>query len=323
MLLGVTKLATTRNERRRRWFLRTWATAGWLAQWRAAVRDTHAAAPLSAVANRSPRDQQWARFAADSRVPSGVFLEVQRRDTGVTVTLPLTDPYLIIGNSRRCGLRLGDPLLRGEQYAFFWLHGELYGVDLRRNDPHHFVETNFDGWWTDGQSLRLGQHTVRVRGLPGIPARTNLLVDDATASLHLETPTGPHQLPLIRWLTLIGCGVDNGVFINETAIAPRQAALIRTPTSLWLVNLTEALPPQINHRPIEWSLLDPLDEFTFGATKAHVVTTWPEPASAISTEFLSTMESTTESPSLEEYRDRVATLQAELDRLRNLSDVVR
>lgn len=309
-------MSSTRNERRRRWFLRTWAASGWLNQWRDSVRALTLADP--GPADTSPHARQWAKFAADNRVPMGVVLQVHRRDTNVTVSLPLTDPYVLIGNSPCCGLRLDDPSLRGMQYGLFWLNGELYGVDLRPNDPNHDDPIPRDGWWTDGQSLRLGDYTLWVRGLPGIPARTSLLDDNSTITLHRTSPTGVQQRPITRWLTLIGCGVEDGVFIPEANIAPRQAALIRTPASLWLVNLAEALPPRITNRPIRWSQLDPLDEFTFGESTCHLTVAWPDALPPL-TEFADDPAEAT--PSREDHRARVAALQAELDRLLSLSEV--
>lgn len=270
-----TRLATSRNERRRRWFLRMGATSSWLTQWRASVRALNDKASLPLLQN-SPDARLWAKFATDTRVPSGVMLEVQCRHTGVTVSLPLTDPYLLIGNHPRCGLRLDNGSGRDTEYALFWLNGELYGVDLRMNSPHHEADTHYDGWWTERQSLRLGDHLLRVRGLPGIPARVVPMDDDSTVTLQLNSPEGQQERRLTRWLTLIGCSVENDLILREQPIAPRQAALVRTPTSLWLVNLAEGQPPRITDRNVGWALLDPLDEFAFGDTKVHAVITWPD-----------------------------------------------
>ncbi len=269
-------VASTRNERRRRWFLRTLIVSEWLSQWRASVWAANAAAPLSRGSGGPPSAQLWAKFAADSRVPSGVILQVRQRGTGVTISLPLTDPYLLIGNHPRCQLRLDGGTGRETQYALFWLHGELYGVDLRRNSPHPPSDERVDGWWTDGQTLRIGEYQLQVQGLPGIPSRMIPVEDDSTVTLHLESPRGRQERHLTRWLTLIGCAADSGVIVREGTIAARQAALIRTPTSLWIVNLADGLSPRIANRPVDWTALDPMDEFTFGETKAHVATTWPE-----------------------------------------------
>lgn len=269
-------VATTRNERRRRWFLRTWAASGWLAQWRASVWAATVAAPLPAGPGSSPNARLWTKFTTDSRVPSGVTLRVRRRRSGVTVSVPLTDPYFLIGNHPRCQLQLDSGDGSDTQFALFWLHGELYGVDLRMNQPHNEEENRGDGWWTDGQTLRIGEDELQVCGLPGIPSPTMPVDDDSTVTLHLESPAGRQERHLTRWLTLIGCAADNGVVIRERGIAARQAALIRTPTSLWMVNLADGLSPRISNRVVGWSALDPMDEFTFGETKAHAATTWPD-----------------------------------------------
>lgn len=246
-----------------------------MAKWRATVWATEEAAPWPSL-DTSPRGRQWSRFAAHVRVPSSVRLEVRRRHTAISINVPLTDPYLLIGNHPACGLRL-DGLPPGEiQYALCWLNGELYGVDLRINAAEGTDAAVQDGWWSEKDALHLDEYTLRVRGLPGLPARTLPIDDQATVSLHLESNEGRQERHLSRWLTLLGRAPDCGVVIRETGVAPRQAALIRTPLSLWLVNLSDGTPPRIDHHLIDWSLLDPHDEFTFGPTRCHAVITWPE-----------------------------------------------
>ncbi|HET6426469.1 MAG TPA: FHA domain-containing protein [Planctomycetaceae bacterium] len=267
-------MATTRNERRRRWFLRTWATAGWLTTWRASVRAAYSGeSPVGS--DTSPEARSWAQFAADVRVPSGVVLEIRRRHAAVTITVPLTDPYLLIGNHPACGVRL-DGLPREIQYAFFWVNGELHGVDLGINAKHPDEAVHKEGWWSPQDKLMLGDYELRVRGLPGIPSRTFHFDDHNTITLHTVTGDESQERALTRRLTLVGCAPDNGVVLRGPGIAPRQAALIRTPVSLWIVNLAEGAQPQINGRVIPWSLLDPHDEFAIGNTRCHVITAWPE-----------------------------------------------
>lgn len=273
-------MATTRSERRRRWFLRSWALSGWLTDWRAELRAASEALPSKHGAGVDSHARLWQKFAADSRVPSGVTLLVRQRDTGVTITFPLADPYLLIGNHPRCQLQLSGLPDRETQYALFWLQGELYGVDLRMNSPHQTEEPCCDGWWTDGETLRLGEYEIKVRGLPGLPSRTVRIDDDSTITLHLESLVGRQERHLTRWLTLIGCAAESEVMIRDPSIAARQAALIRTPTSLWMINLAEGLPPRMAHRTLEWSALDPMDELSFGEIKVYTVRTWPEQTAA-------------------------------------------
>lgn len=288
-------MATTRNERRRRWFLRTWAASGWLAKWRAAVWATEEAAPWPTV-DLSPRSRRWGKFATDVRVPGDVRLEVRRRHTAVSVTVPLTDPYLLIGNHPACGLQL-DGLPPGEiQYALCWLNGELYGVDLRINSAQGTDVPLQDGWWSDNDVLQLGEHTLQVRGLPGLPARMLPIDDHAVLSLHLESAEARQERHLTRWLTILGRAPDCGVVIRETGVAPRQAALIRTPVSLWLINLSEGTPPRIDHHLMDWTLLDPHDEFTFGPLRCHAVITWPENFDGAAPETVTTTDFITNSP---------------------------
>ena len=269
-------MATTRNERRRRWFLRSWATAGWL-KWQAALRGERQEHWLTPV-QTTPHSQQWTRFAADVRVPGGVWLEVRQQRTAVSIRVPLSDPYLLIGNHPACGLRLDGLPSREIQYALFWLNGELHAIDLRQNSAQPPAGPRREGWWSDQNHLRLGDYHLQVRGLPGWPSRTFPFDDHSTVTLHLDSPDGRQERPLTRWITLVGSAADNGIVLREPGIASRQAALIRTPVSLWIVNLADAAPPRINSRNSPWSLLDPHDEFVMGNTHCQVMTEWPEPA---------------------------------------------
>ncbi len=304
-------MATTRSERRRRWFLRTQATAGWLTSWRTTVQ----AASIAALTDRHGPSQHarlWTKFAADARVPTGVMLHVRQRGTGVTITVPLSDPYLLIGNHPRCQLQLDGLAEEETHFALFWLHGELYGVDLRINHPRYAEEPRGDGWWSDGQSLRLGDYQLQVRGLPGIPARTVPVDDHSTVMLQLATADKRQEQRLTRWLTLVGCAAQSGVILREPGIAARQTALIRTPTSLWIVNLANGLPPRLGDRPVEWAALDPLDEFSFGAIKGQAMITWPD----LRVDALTSAEPDLADP-VETNRTRMTELHAELMRLLN------
>lgn len=275
-------MATTRNERRRRWFLRSWANAGWL-QWQAALRGEREERWLAPV-ETTPQNRQWARFAADVRAPGGVVLEVRDVRTAITISVPLSDPYLLIGNHPACGLRLDGLPDREIHYGLFWLNGELHAIDLRLNSTHPPQTPRREGWWSEQNHLRLGNYLLRVRGLPGWPSRTFPFEDHSTVTLHLDSPDGRQERPLTRWITLLGSAPDNGIVLREPGMAPRQAALIRTPVSLWLVNLADHLPPRMQHHPTAWTLLDPHDEFTFGETRCHAVTIWPENAFAAATD---------------------------------------
>lgn len=306
-------MAATRGERRRRWLVRLFNHREWLAT------PVLTAVPPNSQRTAAPLSERlWSHFRSGCAVPADVLLKVSTASAEAIVTIPLTDPYVILGSDRRCQLRIVSPGVAPQHYALFWLSGRLYGLNLSGN-AEGFSPAGLDGWWSDKRPLRLGEYQVRVEGLPGRPVSLQISGDMPEATLTCTAPEGTRTIALKKWLTRLGRHGDNDVPMNDPGVAERQAALIRTPAALWLVNLCAARPVTMSGRAVNWVPLDPGDEFTLGTMTCQVQSDW----TAATQDSLSLHRSREPFPTIplapptaeDERRARLAQLHESLQRL--------
>jgi hypothetical protein len=258
------ELSPNAGDRRRRWLMRTHLLSS------APVIDPPSAASVtsrhSLAVTRATR--LWQQFTRDCQVPPGARLELRSSGSAISITLPLNAPWLIAGTDATCGLRLHGPDVDPAHYVWFWLAGQLYGLDLSLNGSAPAVP--YEGWWRDGSAVRIGTHQLVFRAGTAVPVPFKL--DGPIPDILVTAGTDRRSLRLDRWLTLIGRDRRCEIVLDDPGVADRQAALIRTPRSLWLVNLAEASPPMSGGQPRAWL---PLDEFTIGRTTFSIETVWP------------------------------------------------
>lgn len=261
-------MVATRSERRRRWFVLRYLSG----------RRRVATSPAAAAVNPSPSliDRWWRQWRRDCGVPANAKLNVVADDGRLRVQMPLVDPFLLIGTDSRCGLQLQGPDIAPRHYALFWLGGRLFGVNLvSQSDRGARVPAT--GWLVDGQRLTLGRYQLQLSGLS--PVAAPRFRDGLQISLRHTTEADftnrAGTVPIKRWLTLIGRHADCDVPLPDRGVAERQAALVHTPSSLWLVNLSMAAPPLMGGQSIAWTALDPLDEFTILRRRFRIEAEWP------------------------------------------------
>jgi hypothetical protein len=242
-------------------------------------------------------------------------MELHTDGSPTSILMPLDDPWLIAGTDPTCGLRLSGPQVEPAHYAWFWLAGQLYGLDLSMNGTAPAIP--FEGWWRDGAQIRIGTHRLRYHASPAVPEPFH--PDRPLPELSLSAGTGRRSLRLERWFTLIGRDRRCELVLDEPGVADRQAALIRTPDSLWLVNLAEASPPRSGGRPRAWLSLDPLDEFTIGQTTFRIESNWAE---AAPTPVSPAVDPGTTTDPVAADRARLAVLHAALGQLLDQRDAV-
>ncbi len=254
-------------------------------------------------------------MARDCQVPPGAHLELQTSGSPISITLPLNAPWLIAGTDETCGLRLDGPEVDPAHYVWFWLAGQLYGLDLSMNGTAPAVP--FEGWWRDGSTIRIGTHQIVFRASTAVP--DPFAPESPIPDILVTAGTDRRSVSLDRWLTLIGRDRRCEIVLDDPGVADRQAALIRTPRSLWLVNLAEASPPTSGGQPRAWLLLDPLDEFMIGRTRFLIETLWPtapsDPVSSPEPADVPTVPHAKPVDSADGDRARLAVLHAALGQL--------
>jgi hypothetical protein len=214
----------------------------------------------------------------------------------------------LIGSGRECRLRCTDAGVDRRHYALFWLAGALYGVDLHRarQNPH----APLGCWWNDATRVDIGPFQLQATGIAQTADRdVGERWSASPVRVHWTAGEQTHAEGLHARLTLIGSGRDCSIRLSAVQSAPVQAALVRTPRSLALFHLADNDWTRQHGLPIERALLEPGDEFQIGTTTFHVATIWDE--------HTAVTPSSSWRDFLEQQADRVAELQALLDRLRS------
>jgi len=187
------------------------------------------------------------------------------------VSLPLSDLVTFVGSGPECRLRLLDAGLDARHYALFLVGGSIYGIDLHRaqRDP----ETSCGEWWTPKTVVHCGGAQLRPRFMG-----RGTLAGAHELSLELRGQVAGHSFvtPLRTLITLIGSGKWCTVRLCDPGVAPVQAALVRLPHSLVLIDLADNTWTRRHDEPVRWSLLDPTDEFEIGRTVFQVTAVWDD-----------------------------------------------
>jgi hypothetical protein len=210
------------------------------------------------------------------------------------VVVPLCDPYTLIGRGPACTVRFDDPALAPVQAAFVWSGGRLFHVDAGHTNVVPVDRLPRVVW-------RWGDWTATVVGLPAgddLPRRSVATAEPCPElAWDHGGPARPTRLP--QSLTIVGSAASCTVRLSGPGVAPLQAALVRSDTGLWLIDLAGDSSTQINHRPVEFGALDPEDRLQFGPVSARLSVPWPTESVPVVDRFA-------------EYRVRIAALEARL-----------
>lgn len=280
-------MQVARSDRRRRWYLR----------WRSLLsRGRSAVTPMSRPVSSTTATSVWQRLRDACQIPTGAVLQLAHRD-GLHLTVPLCDPCTLVGNGPACTVRLDDPGLHAVQIALVWHGGRLFVIDADRTSFGPLDATANNPW-------RWGQWTAAVTGM--LNSKTAIATGPvATLDWHDAGPTRPTQLS--RPITVIGSAAVCSVQLVQPGVAPLQAALLRTESAVWLINLAERGGLRVNGRMVDFAPLDPGDEITFGSVPATLSAGWmaAEPSAATTA-------------SLSEQQARIADLEARLALVKQL-----
>lgn len=255
----------SRSDRRRRWFLRAHAAcAGLPHRAESAVSAGLAEVPAPGPASDVPRP-----FAAACGVPDGAVLQVRSLTSGVTIALPLLQPFLLVGRDPACGLCLQDESVAPRHYYLQWLDGRLYGRALTAPFAGEF--------WDEATQLQVGRFELTVSGI-GAPPAGSAFHGDRPADFELVnlSTTPQHVRPIDRRLILVGSSAECDLPLDDPTLAPFQAAFIAGRGQLWLVDLAGDASTTLAGRAVDWAAVGPGDELALGRFQFTVRGRWRE-----------------------------------------------
>lgn len=194
---------------------------------------------------------------------------------GLCLEVELKRLITLIGSGADCDIRFVNAGLDRRHFAFLALPDGLFGIDLHRAQADPAATAG--GWWTSQSSARLQRIRLRAK----LPDFMPLAAADIPSPLELLLTWSTHgqrqNFPLASRITLLGAGKWCGLRLADPALAPVQAALVRTPHALTLVHLADNSWTRCRGRPIAAIQLDPGDEFELGRTTFQLASHWHEP----------------------------------------------
>lgn len=194
---------------------------------------------------------------------------------GLQLSLAVGDLVTFLGSGPECRWRFIDAGLDRRHYVLFALDGALYGIDL--SQARRRSETAVGEWWHPGTVVRAGALTMRPQSMLGRSSKA-LYRDALPLRLHWNAAGHGHSCALQSRITLIGGSPWSTIRLHDPGVAPLQAALVRRPHSLVLIDLADNTWTRRRGQPVAWSLLDPGDEFEVGRTAFQLSADWNQPA---------------------------------------------
>jgi pSer/pThr/pTyr-binding forkhead associated (FHA) protein len=232
-------------------------------------------ADVPQLAPISADDDYLAACQADPRCT----LVVEDQSRQLLSEQALTGPILTIGRSPENDVWLDEERVRSRHLLLVWLQGSVFFVAISGTadvlGPNGPVKS---GWWHPGLTFRVGAFRLRLNNAPQ-PATDD---DPLAVSTRWETELPRLELqfagaalpkrpwPVTRTLTLIGRSPVCKIRLDHERILPVQAALVRTPGRLWLINLAEPNQMLVNDAPVSSTSLDIGDRLTIGDFRMEV-----------------------------------------------------
>lgn len=235
-------------------------------------------------------DTEFARVDGDA-IRQKLLVECQVKTNSVLriehpgaapLEVAMNRPSMLIGSDPACDVQLEHAEIKPRHCFLQWIDGHLFCSDIGQNTgyfPKYDSQSN--GRWIDHEPVTIGPYQFSLVGDSAAP-RPDVFPLDRSARLAGEFPylalqfDGVEQAenvwPVNRVLTMIGRAPQCKLRLNHQSMAFVQAALLRTSTGCWLMDLAQDGKTCVNGRPIQVSPIDIGDEIEFGAFRVSVVT---------------------------------------------------
>ena len=221
----------------------------------------------------------------ESKVRIGTELRVEISGCESQI-IPLDQPYLLIGRSPSCNVRFEHPAVLPRHLYLQWIEGRLFCCTLGMPSQ----KSPAMGFWVSEEPVAVGPFQLSLiesEELPPLVTRHNddqqsAGFDPLGKSTEFANDVPQVQLtfagveqddnywPVDRPLTLIGCGSQCKLRLDHADIPTVLAALYRTPTSLWLINLSDEDSLRVNQQSTSLHSLDFGDLVQLGPFQAEV-----------------------------------------------------
>ncbi|MFQ5733739.1 MAG: FHA domain-containing protein [Planctomycetaceae bacterium] len=196
-------------------------------------------------------------------------------------------PFLIVGRSRRCDIRLsGDDVSPRHAYVQLF-RGGAYCIDLAsRRGTFWDSQRRRSGWLRPGEPVSVGSFSIACR-VPeirdsefGCDAETLLSDEDfpvfgtrPAELIPLNARAGnekPQPWRIRQPITLVGRHVRCGPRLSHSSVARFHCSLIATPSGLWVADLRSGRGTRANDRRVRFQRLREEDVVGIGDFRLKV-----------------------------------------------------
>ncbi len=229
-----------------------------------------------------PARQQLLRESG-ARTTAELRVEITGHEAQV---VRLDQPFILIGRSPTCDVPFDHPAVLPRHLYLQWIDGRLFCCTLGMPSQ----KSPALGIWIGEEPVLVGPFQLSIIESDDLPSLTTQQTGDNSLmgsdplgkSVELANDVPQVQLtfagveqsdnfwPVDRPLTLIGCGSQCKLRLDHADIPTVLAALYRTPTSLWLINLADDDSLRVNEQATVLQSLDFGDLVQLGPFQAEV-----------------------------------------------------
>jgi pSer/pThr/pTyr-binding forkhead associated (FHA) protein len=192
-------------------------------------------------------------------------------------------PFVLIGRHSRSDLRLDHGGVSRRHALLQAVAGRVFVVDLNSRSKVHWEgeeDSRSHGWFDHDRFIQVGPYRMRRRdnqvdadASRELPDPRSLLQAETSdsdglprASLELPIRTGnrPSQWFLESRLALVGRSDECQLVLTDDSISKFHAALLRTPSGVWVIDLLAREGTHVNGARVRWAWLGDGDALRLG-----------------------------------------------------------
>jgi pSer/pThr/pTyr-binding forkhead associated (FHA) protein len=214
-------------------------------------------------------------------------LECAEASRALTLTAGTTrafdSPFVLVGRDPRSDLFLNDGEVSQRHALLFAIAGRVFVTDLKSRAKIYWEGEEAPrsrGWFDPNQFIQVGPYRIRWTGFdpsehqhdaqpdPFLPLDTECVdagpLPRAALELPIRVGDGSSLWPMEGRLALVGRFGDCQLVLSDDSISTFHAALVQTPSGVWVVDLMTREGVYVNGVPVRWAWLGDGDALRLG-----------------------------------------------------------
>jgi pSer/pThr/pTyr-binding forkhead associated (FHA) protein len=195
------------------------------------------------------------------------------------------NPFVLIGRDPRSDLVLENAQISRRHMFLQVIAGRIFVVDLHSRTKVYWEgeeSPRSQGWLDPARFIQVGPYRIRSAGdsprqdgiaeqppdptASMVPERRGAgLVPRASLELPIRMGGGPSLWALDEQLVLVGRSEECQFVLNDESVSRFHAALVPTPSGVWVVDLLARDGVQVNGERVRWAWLADGDSFRVGS----------------------------------------------------------